>query len=481
MSLWTAAEALAATGGGGVANWEATGVSIDTRTLQPGDLFVALAAQRDGHDFVAQALEKGAAAALVTHLPEGVDPHAPLIFVPDVLEGLARLAQAARARMSGKVVAVTGSVGKTGTKEMLRTALSGQGATHAAEKSYNNHWGVPLTLARMPRETDYAVIEIGMNAPGEIAPLAKLARPHVAVVTTVAAVHLEAFENVEGIAREKATIIEGLEPDGIAVLNGEIGTSDILVSAAQAGGARVVRFGSGNYEASLRSVVVKGLVTCAEADLNGQPVVFKLAAPGAHLATNALAVLAAVEALGADLALASLALAHWAPPEGRGARWRVALGPGGIDGHVTLIDESYNANPLAMGAAFEVFVGAQPVDGVGKVRRGRRIAFLGDMLELGPEGPQMHASLAEHPAMAQIDTVHCAGPLMKRLYEALPEAKRGECCKTTKALAKKVPRLIDAGDVVMAKGSLGSDLAVVVDAIKKLGDATDMRQTGESD
>jgi UDP-N-acetylmuramoyl-tripeptide--D-alanyl-D-alanine ligase len=215
--LWTAKEAAAATGGQVASGWEATGVSIDTRTIEKGDLFVALTAARDGHDFVAQALEKGAAAALVTRIPEGVENSDRLLIVKDVQAGLEALGEASRARFKGKVVAVTGSVGKTSTKEMLRTVLGGQGTVHAAEKSYNNHWGVPLTLARMPRDADFAVIEIGMNHPGEIAPLAKMARPHVALVTIVAPAHLEAFESLEGIAREKASIFEGLEPRGVAV------------------------------------------------------------------------------------------------------------------------------------------------------------------------------------------------------------------------------------------------------------------------
>ncbi|MEO0914967.1 MAG: UDP-N-acetylmuramoyl-tripeptide--D-alanyl-D-alanine ligase, partial [Pseudomonadota bacterium] len=384
-SLWTGAEALAATGGCGVANWEATGVSIDTRTLQPGDLFVALKDTRDGHDFVQAALTKGAAAVMVDHVPDGVSPYAPMLLVPDVLEGLRRLARAARARFAGKVVGVTGSVGKTGTKEMLRAALGAQGATHAAEKSYNNHWGVPLTLARMPREAEFAVIEIGMNAPGEIAPLAELARLDVAIVTTVAAVHLAAFDNIQGIAIEKGSIWRGLQPGGVAVLNGDIETAGILREAAEAQGARIVEFGHGQFRAQLGTVRVENECTTVGARLGGVPFLFKLAVPGRHLAMNALAVFAAVEALGGDVARASLALAGWVPPEGRGARWEIALGPAGIDGSVLLIDESYNANPASMSAALSV---------LGLPRAGvvRHVAVLGDMLELGETGPALHAA-----------------------------------------------------------------------------------------
>ena len=257
MTLWTRDEAAAATGGASPRPWSASGVSIDTRSLAPGDLFVALTAARDGHDFVAQALANGAAAALVSRRPEGVPEDAPLLVVPDVLEALRALGRAARARFAGRVVAVTGSVGKTGSKEMLRTALGAQGSVHAAEKSFNNHWGVPLTLARMPADRDFAVIEIGMNAPGEIAPLARLARPHVALITTVEAVHLAAFRDVRGIAREKAAIFEGLEPGGAAVINRDIATYPILLAAARRAGARAVRFGrTGRPEFRLMEVRV---------------------------------------------------------------------------------------------------------------------------------------------------------------------------------------------------------------------------------
>ena len=241
--LWTSEDAAAATGGRLTKAWQATGVSIDTRTLQPGDLFVALADVRDGHDFVAQALEKGAAAALVSRVPEGVAGDAPLLIVPDVLKGLEALGIAARSRTKARIAAITGSVGKTSTKEMLRTVLGRQGTCHAAEASYNNHWGVPLTLARMPADADYAVIEIGMSNPGEITPLSRMTRPHVAMVTTVAAAHLASFDDLSGIAREKACIMDGLEPGGVAVLNADIATTDILQAHADRMGATKVLFG----------------------------------------------------------------------------------------------------------------------------------------------------------------------------------------------------------------------------------------------
>ncbi len=470
--IWRRDDAVAATGGQSRADWAATGVSIDTRSLVPGDLFVALTAERDGHDFVAAALARGAAAAMVARLPGGVPEGAPLLVVGDVLDGLRALGTAARARFGGKVVAVTGSAGKTGTKEMLRAALASQGRVHAAEKSFNNHWGVPLTLARMPSDADFAVAEIGMNAPGEIAPLARLVRPHVAMITTVAAVHLAAFRDLRGIAGEKAAILEGLEPDGVAILNRDIETYPILLARARSVGARPVRFGStGRPEFRLDEARVSATSTSIAARAHGRPFLFRLGAPGRHLAMNALGVLAAVEALGGDIARAALALAQWRTPEGRGARWIVVLGPGGLDGAITLIDESYNANPAAMAAAFEVLAVEQPIDGVGRVARGRRIAFLGDMLELGVGERELHAGLARVPALSAVHTVHCAGQRMRALHEALPSAQRGEWFPTAEAMAARARRLVDAGDIAMVKGSNGSRVAAVVAEIMKMGEA----------
>ncbi|WP_127114089.1 UDP-N-acetylmuramoyl-tripeptide--D-alanyl-D-alanine ligase [Shimia sediminis] len=469
MSLWTATEAATATGGQAVGDWAVNGVSIDTRTIEPGDLFVALKAARDGHDFVAQALEKGASAALVTHVPDGVASDAPLLIVDDVLEGLERLGKAARARTNARVVAVTGSVGKTSTKEMLRAILSGQGKTHASVASYNNHWGVPLTLARMPADTDYAVIEIGMNHPGEISPLAKLARPHVAMITTVAAVHLEAFENVEGIAREKAAIMDGLEPGGTAVLPSDIDTTAILVGTANAVGAEVIAFGETARDWVLDQVTLKGDTTIAKASAKGEALVFKINSAGRHFAMNGLGALAAAQALGADLAIAAADLGRWVPFTGRGAREVIYLDPVETDQTLDLIDDAYNANPTSLGAALEVLAAAEIKDGLGRIGKGRRIAFVGDMKELGPAETAMHAEMADHPAMASIDVVHCVGPLMRHLHAALPLNKRGQWAETSEEMAKNIRNLVDSGDSVLAKGSLSMGLAKVVDAIRKLG------------
>ncbi|MGA1026484.1 MAG: UDP-N-acetylmuramoyl-tripeptide--D-alanyl-D-alanine ligase [Lutimaribacter sp.] len=470
--LWTAGEARAATGSTSPGTWQAYGVSIDTRTLQPGDIFVALQAARDGHDFVADALKKGAVAALVSRVPQGLGPDAPLLVVPDVLRGLEDLGRAARARFKGRVVAVTGSVGKTSTKEMLRCVLGGQGKTHAAEASYNNHWGVPLTLARLPRDADFAVIEIGMNHPGEIAPLSRMARPHVAMVTTVAAAHLEAFENIEGIAHEKAAITAGLVPGGVAVLNGDIPTTDILQNLARQHGARVLTFGEAprtHHRAA--QITLHDTTTVVQGRAWRRPLLFKVQAAGRHFAVNAMGVMAVVHALRLNPVIAAGDLGRWQPPAGRGARERIALDLTDEATAFELLDDAFNANPASMQAALEVLANAQPANGLGRHSRGRRIAILGDMLELGPNETAMHAGLANLPSLGQITRVHCVGPRMHALYQALPLSLRGDWTQTAADMAARAARLVDAGDVVLVKGSKGSHVSQVVDALRKLGHA----------
>ncbi len=457
MTLWTAAEAAAATGGRATSDWAVDGVSIDTRTLQPGDLFVALKAARDGHDFVAQALEEGAGAALVSYIPEGVSEDAPLLIVDDVQSGLEALGQAARARTEARVVGVTGSVGKTSTKEMLATILETQGKTHASVASYNNHWGVPLTLARMPQDTEFAVIEIGMNHPGEIAPLARQARPHVGLVTTVAAVHLEAFESVAGIAHEKAAIFEGLEPGGAAIVNADIEHAGILRQAAQNLGAGIVEFGRQAADYKLTEVTAGSETVQARAEVGDTVFAFDVQSAGMHFAMNALGALAACVEMGVDLDQAIDGLRQWSPVKGRGVRETLPLASGG---QIELLDDSYNANPTSMEAALDVLAASNGT---------RRIAFLGDMKELGAQKVAMHAGMAEVSAMAQVDQVHCIGPLMKAMHEALPDTKRGLWFETSAEMAEHLPELIESGDTVLAKGSLSMALARIVDGLRKMG------------
>ncbi|PWK60521.1 UDP-N-acetylmuramoyl-tripeptide--D-alanyl-D-alanine ligase [Roseicyclus mahoneyensis] len=460
--LWTAADAAAATGGQIAGYWQAKGICIDSRSVAKGDLFVALSAARDGHDFVADALARGAVAALVARIPEGVDP-ARLLIVADVMDGLRALGAAGRARTQARVIAVTGSVGKTTVKEMLRAALSPQGRTHAAEASFNNHWGVPITLARMPADTEYAVIEIGMNHPGEIAPLARLARPHVAIVTTVAPAHLEAFGVIEGIAHEKAAIFEGLEPGGTALAHADIGTAAILFDKAKACGATLIRFGvTEGVEARLVEAQVAEAATVIRAEILGTDRLLRIGAPGRHYAMNALIALTAAKVAGADATQAALALSGWTPFQGRGTREKITLSAAD-DLVIEMIDDAFNANPASIAAALDMLAASEPQG------RGRRIAVLGDMLELGPTGPALHAAIAEHPAMARIATVHTVGPLMEHLYAALPGALRGQHASSAEEMAANLPQTLRSGDVLLIKGSKGIKVARVVDALRKLG------------
>ncbi|MCJ8332897.1 MAG: UDP-N-acetylmuramoyl-tripeptide--D-alanyl-D-alanine ligase [Epibacterium sp.] len=457
MTLWTAKEAEAATGGRAHGDWSVNGISIDTRTITRGDLFVALKAARDGHDFVAQALKKGAGAALVSYVPDGLSAGAPLLIVDDVQTGLEALGAAARARTNAKVVAVTGSVGKTSTKEMLVSMLADQGRTHAAVSSYNNHWGVPLTLARMPRDTEFAVVEVGMNHPGEIAPLVRQARPHVAMVTTVAPVHVEAFADVEGIAREKAAIMEGLEPGGVAILNADLNETPVLVSAADRLGVRARWFGTTSDEYHLGDVILSGEKTCAAVSCKGASKTLSIQSLGAHFAMNALGALAAVDALGADLDQAIQNLASWSPVQGRGARLSIPVAGGAI----TVLDDSYNANPTSVGAALAVLV-ATPT-------AGRRIACLGDMGELGEEAEALHAGLAAYDTMSGVDAVYSVGPLMRNLHQALPQGHAGKWFETSTEAAAALMQDLSSGDILLVKGSNYMQLVRVVDALREMG------------
>ena len=469
MTLWTASDAATATNGRLTGTWSANGVSIDTRTLQQGDLFVALQDIRDGHDFVAAALAKGAAAALVSRIPDGLAPDAPLLVVPDVLRALEHLAAFARARTRARVIGVTGSVGKTSTKDMLRTILSGQGRTHAAEASYNNHWGVPLTLARLPPDTDFAVIEIGMNHPGEIAPLARLAKLDIALITAIAPAHLEAFGGLDGIAAEKASICDGLSAQGTAILPLDTPTAPILLAAARTAVSNVVTFGqdpAADYH--LAHVTVTDAATVVRATRKGANFLYKVMSPGRHFALNGLAALAVADALGLDPMIAATDLGRWSPPPGRGTRERITLDP--VEGlSFDLIDDAFNANPASLAAALDVLIAARPQDQVGRISGGRRIAILGDMLELGPTETALHLAVAYHPGLSAITTIHCVGPRMAALHQALPRAQRGQWVATAPELALAARALIDAGDVVLVKGSKGIKVSLVVDALRKLG------------
>ena len=467
--LWTAYEAAAATGGalcarGGdpenwaAEDWAAGGISIDTRNLRPGEIFVALRDARDGHEFLNNAFEAGAAAALVARAPEDAPEGAPLLVVGDTLDGLRDLAKAARQRNFGKRIGVTGSAGKTSTKEILRAILSSAGAVHAADKSFNNHWGVPLTLARMPMNADYGVFEIGMNHAGEITPLTALVRPHVAIVTTVAAAHLEFFNSVEEIAEAKAEIFTGLAPGGVAVLPMDNPYFELLKKRAEeAGAAGFVTFGeTEGADFQLNDYQSEGAGARLAVTIKGKKQTLSVGVPGRHQAGNILAALAAVDAVGVPLEQAINALATLTPAEGRGARAEIKAGRG----TATLIDESYNANPASMVAAIGL-LGAAPLP-----EGGRRIAVLGEMLELGPDGPKLHLGLADALTHAKVDRVYAAGELMRPLFEALPSTMRGLYADSAVALVGPVAEAIAPGDVVMVKGSNASKVSAVARALK---------------
>jgi UDP-N-acetylmuramoyl-tripeptide--D-alanyl-D-alanine ligase len=457
-ALWTSAEAASATQGSTDGFWTAGGISIDSRSVAFGDLFVALRGPNfDGHVFVADALAKGAAAAVVDRMPETLPPGANLLKVKDTFQALNDLAAAARQRCGARVIGITGSVGKTSTKEMLRLVLSRQGATHATVGNLNNHWGVPLTLARMPIDSRFALIEMGMNHAGEIAPLSRLARPHISMITAVEAVHLENFNSVEEIADAKAEIFAGLQVDGVAILNRDNPHYERLAAAARAAGAaEVIGFGEHpQAQARLVKYAPHSSCSCVAAEILGQPLTFKIGAPGRHWVLNALAVLAAAHIAGADLAEAGMALADVTAPKGRGERHGLAWRDGGS---IEVIDDSYNASPPSMLAAFAVLAMAKP-----GTPRGRRIAVLGDMLELGSGAAEAHAALAEGLVREKIDLVFAAGPLMRSLYDALPALLRGHHAANSAELVQPLRRAIRSGDVLLVKGSHGSRMDRIVD------------------
>jgi UDP-N-acetylmuramoyl-tripeptide--D-alanyl-D-alanine ligase len=460
-ALWTIEELVAATGGrlDGEVTRPIGGVSIDSRSIAAGDIFVAIAGEnRDGHEFVAAALKNGAAIAIVSRPDPEMRDSGALLVVDEPLAALRRLAAAARARSAARIVGITGSVGKTTSKEALRLALAASGPTHASASSYNNHWGVPLSLARLPREAAYAVFEIGMSQAGEITPLTRLVRPHVAIVTTIAPSHLGHFPSLVEIADAKAEIFAGVEPGGAAVINRDSEFFDRLAAAArQSGIARIVGFGEHEAaEVRLRNVALHETCSCVTADILGETVSYRLGAPGRHLALNSLAVLAAAQLAGGDLARAAMALAHLEPQKGRGVRFRLDA----PDGAITVIDESYNANPASVRAALALLGQAKPGRG------GRRIAVLGDMLELGDEGPRLHAELAAAVDESGTNLVYACGAGMAHLWEALPATRRGAYAETSQDLEEAVLRDLRGGDVVMVKGSLGSRMMPLVDAIK---------------
>ncbi len=456
--LWTSQAAARALGLQPVGSWAAESVEIDSRQVRAGALFVAIVGDRlDGHDYVAAAFAAGAVAAVVHRTPKDVAADDPrLLTVADSLRGLEALAIAARKRTAAQVVAVTGSVGKTGTKEMLRLALGGLGACHASMGNLNNHWGAPLSLARMPQDVGFAAIELGMNHAGELRPLTRMVRPDVAVVTRIAPAHTAFFDSIEAVADAKAEIFEGLSDDGVAVLNADDSLTERL--AAKAAPRRILRFGeAAGADIRLTGLELAEAGSTVAADVLGQPVRWRLGAAGRHWAMNSLAVMGAVAALGGDLDAAAAALAATKAPAGRGER-RTA-------GRIDLIDESYNASPAAVRAAFAALALARPAPG------GRRVVVLGDMLELGERTDADHAGLGEAFIQAKLDRAHGAGRATRHFMQALPDAACGIWEPDAAALAARAGEMVAAGDVVLVKGSLGMGMAQVVQALEGAGRA----------
>jgi len=441
---------------------EVGGISIDTRTLEKGDLFFAIKGDTlDGHDFVRAALEKGAGAAVIdeAHASQfaGVGP---LFIVRNVQDSLERLGARARERTNAFIAAVTGSVGKTTTKDMTAAMLARFGAAHCSLASYNNHWGAPLSLARMPAATRFGVFELGMNHAGELAALTAQVRPHVAVVTTVAPVHLEHFDSIEAIADAKAEIFSGLIEGGVAILNRDDATYDRLFQAAAPRAAHVLTFGEHeSASARLFSYRTEGDTGVVEAGILGRAVSYRIGAPGRHVAMDSLAALLIATVFDLDVEAAAATLADFAPPKGRGERHRITLADGG---EILLLDESYNANPTSMRAALRLLADTAPAPG------GRRIAVLGDMLELGPRGGELHAELAEDVEKAGVDQLFTAGRLSAQLAYAVSDARRGAHRAGADELVDVVLAALRPGDVVMVKSSNGTRLSRVAAAIKSL-------------
>jgi UDP-N-acetylmuramoyl-tripeptide--D-alanyl-D-alanine ligase len=446
MTLWSNSEAEAATLGKASASFSVNGLSIDTRSLKPGDLFVALKGERDGHDYVAAAFKAGAGAALVSRPVEG----GPLLTVAHTQRGLEDLARAARARSHAKVIAVTGSAGKTTTKEILRVAFDALGKTYASAASHNNHWGVPLSLASLPRDTQYGVFEVGMNHFGEIRALVDMVRPHLAMITTIAPAHLEFFGTCEAIADAKSEIFEGLEAGGGALIPSDSPYAERLAArAAQAHIAVLARFGAApGSEARLLSFANDGEGMRLKADIFGTMVDCKVGAPGAHIAANVVGALGLVALAGGDVLNAAAALKDFTALKGRGARTEIK--------GIHLIDESYNANPASMTAALALLGDS----------KGRKIAVLGDMLEMGEGGIAHHAGLAAPIDANKVDLVFAAGPQMKALWEAIPASRRGGYAETAAALAPQVVAALVPGDTVLVKGSNGSRMSLIIEALK---------------
>lgn len=457
---WKAKDVCTATGGTCGGKWVASSVVINSRKVANGSLFVALPGEKvDGHDYVKSAIDAGAVAAIVTRYVDGVDTMQQ-VLVPNAEVALQQLGHAARKRSHAKFIGVTGSVGKTGTKEMLAKALAVSGNTYATTGNYNNHLGVPITLANMPLDTQFAVLEMGMNHAGEISMLSDMVKPDLAIITTVDAVHIEYFGGIEGIADAKAEMFDGMGRKGVAVLNRDNSQYERLRAKAEKKGLdRVLTFGvHEDAWARLTRYAIEDTGSLVEANLGATHVAFRIGAIGKHWALTALAVLTSVEALGGNVAKAAAALEQFSEPKGRGQIRKLAF----KTGQLRLIDDTYNASPVSVAGAIEKVAAIrdaspEPV---------RTLVVLGDMLELGEHAHDMHVGLVPSLINNQMDLVFAAGSFMQHLYMALPETMRGAYAANSRELAPKVVEQLRAHDLVLVKGSRGSKMEVVVEAIE---------------
>jgi len=450
--LWTSDEIAAATGGTASGAFEVTGVTFDSREVQPGDLFVAMPGTvHDGHRFVEGAFAAGAAGAIVSQAVSG--PH---VLVDDTFAALQALGRASRERSRAIIIGVTGSVGKTSTKEALYAALDRNrpGRVHRSVKSYNNHTGVPLSLARMPRNAEFAVLEMGMNNAGEIAALVRQVRPHVALITAIAPAHIENLGSEEAIADAKGEIFEGLEAHGVAIIPNDTPQRDRLVKAARRHAERIITFGSGDADVhAVHAVSAESGGSLISAALLERELTFTISQRGEHWVSNALAVLAAVEAIGADVALAGLALADLGGLKGRGERHVVRID----GGELLLIDESYNANPASMAATLKSLGAERDV--------ARRIALLGPMRELGEHGDALHAGLAPAVLAAKVDRLILIGDEMRPLDEALGDRVPVDRVDSVEDAMDALMRIVRPGDAVLVKASNSVGLAKLVERV----------------
>lgn len=453
--IWNSSDAELATGGKSTNKWQASGVSIDSRNINSGDLFIAIVGENfDGHNFVNEALKK-CAAAVVNFVPEDAPEDANLLVVEGTIEAMRDMAEFSRKRLKGKVIAVTGSVGKTSTKEMLTEAFSCHGKTLATIGNLNNHYGLPLTLCRIPSDTEYCILEMGMSASGEISPLSVIARPDIAIITNVEPVHMEFFDSVEQISDAKSEIFDGMPEESVAILNRD-NTHFMRMgsSAKQALISNIKSFGkTDGADYQLVEYSQKNGHGHVVAQLNGKKQEFDLGITGEHQALNAMAVLAAVESAGCDSQKSIKNLEKFSAKSGRGKKHKIS-----IDGKsITIIDDTYNASPASVRAAIKTLNATKAESG------GRAIAVLGDMFELGKKSEQMHADLSNDLQENKINLVFTAGELTNSLYNALPSKIKGAQAKNSEAIAPTVSKALQDGDIVLIKGSRGMRMERVVD------------------